>query len=289
MRSRHLAAFYTDRGVLPTSTLTARYPVLNRISLHALSGDVWFQVLVFVVTGVFAALVVVGYRTTLVTAVSWVLLLSLQLRNPLVLNGGDGLFVRLFFWGTLLPLGERWSIDAARRGEAYTQRERVASVASAGLLTQVVVVYAVNAVLKLRGDLWLSGDAVRYVFSLDQFTVLLGEFVARTRGVVGASGTPQRTATRVARLGVHGGAPGDAPDDEPGSVPADIRRRPPPVPAGIRLGQHRGKGAGFPRKVGYPRVRRATQREAATASFPRRRVDHENLVVPCHNGGRGRR
>ncbi|MFC7176276.1 hypothetical protein [Halosegnis marinus] len=51
-------------------------------------------------------------------------------------------------------------------------------MATAGLLVQVFVVYGVNAVIKLRGEAWRSGEAVRYVFGIDALTVGLGDALA---------------------------------------------------------------------------------------------------------------
>jgi len=179
LRARYLVAFYTDFGVLPRAALREQYPAFARLSLHALSGDAWVQAALFVIAGGFAVAFLCGYRTTLVTVVSFLLLASLHARNPLVLNAGDSLLRRLLFWGVFLPLGGRWSVDALRDGRDGRDGERVASVASAALLVQVVIVYTANAAFKLRGDLWVRGDAIRYVFSLDQFTVLFGDVLAR--------------------------------------------------------------------------------------------------------------
>ncbi|MFC4549546.1 MULTISPECIES: HTTM domain-containing protein [Halorussus] len=188
-RSRNLVAFYTDAGVLPRAALRESYPLLARFSLHALSGSPLVQAALLTVAVVFGLALLSGYRTRLATAGSLVLLVSLHARNPLVLNGGDALLRRLLFWGLFLPLGERWSADALRRRGAPSDdaapRRRVASVASAALLVQVVLVYTVNAGLKLRGDLWLRGEAVRYVLSLDQFTVLLGDVLANYPTLLG--------------------------------------------------------------------------------------------------------
>lgn len=52
------------------------------------------------------------------------------------------------------------------------------SVASAALLLQVVIVYTANVVAKFHGEIWLRGDGLAYVFSLGQFTVLLGDHLA---------------------------------------------------------------------------------------------------------------
>ncbi len=169
-------AFYTDGGVLPRSLLAALYPGYATASLHALSGALPFQLGLFALAAVAALALLVGYRTRLAAVVSLVLLVSLQLRNPLVLNSGDVLLRRLLFWGCLLPLGSRWAVDSGTRDSEPT--DSVVGLATAGLLAQVVAVYATNAAVKLRADVWLRGDAVRYAFQLDHFTVGLGNAVA---------------------------------------------------------------------------------------------------------------
>lgn len=173
MRSRDLVAFYTDSGVLPREALVSDYS--DPVSLHALSGEAWVVALLFLVAGAFALAMIVGYRTRIATIVSWLLLLSLHVRNPMILNGGDVLLRVLLFWAIFLPLGERWAIDARRIDR---DRSSVATVATIAVLVQMVVMYVTNAVHKTQGELWLNGEAVIYVFSLDQFTILLGNVLA---------------------------------------------------------------------------------------------------------------
>lgn len=175
LRSRDLVAFYTDFGVLPRAALVSTFSSLHGLSVHAVSGEAWVQAVLFLLAGGFAAALLVGYRTPLATVASWLLLLSLQSRNPLVLNSGDTLLNALLLWGIFLPLGERWSVDSLRSDR---RRPRVVGVATAALLLQVVLVYSTNAAFKLSGDLWRRGEAIHYVFSLDQFTVLLGDVIA---------------------------------------------------------------------------------------------------------------
>jgi hypothetical protein len=174
-RAPDLVAFYTDAGVLPRAALRESFPGFARVSLHTISGAAWVQAALFLIAAGFALALVAGYRTTVVTVVSWVLLVSLHARNPVLLNGGDSLLRRLLFWGIFLPLGERWSVDALRGGES---RRRVATLATAALLLQVVIVYTLNGVFKLRSDVWTSGEALRYVLALDQLTVFLGDLLA---------------------------------------------------------------------------------------------------------------
>ncbi|PSP99766.1 HTTM domain-containing protein [Halobacteriales archaeon QS_4_70_19] len=179
LRSRALVAHYTDRGVLPRPALREVYGPLADISLHALSGGVALQVALFALAGLAALALTAGYRTRLAAVVSWLLLVSLHARNPLVLNAGDSVLRRLLFWGLFLPLGGTWSVDAFT-GERDTSDRNgtVVGVATAALLVQVVLVYALNAVIKLRGEAWPSGTAVRYVLGIDHLTVLLGDALA---------------------------------------------------------------------------------------------------------------
>jgi hypothetical protein len=175
LRARDLTAFYTDAGVLPRTLLFDLYPTVGRLSLFALSGSVAWAAALFLLTAGVAVALVAGYRSRLAACCLFVLLLSVHARNLPILNAGDSLLRRLLLWGALLPLGARWGLDA-KRGE--TGRDRVVSIATAGLLVQAFVVYAVNAVIKLRGEAWRSGDAVRYVFGVDALTVGLGDALA---------------------------------------------------------------------------------------------------------------
>nr|WP_245799948.1 HTTM domain-containing protein [Haladaptatus litoreus] len=79
-------------------------------------------------------------------------------------------------WSVFLPLGERWSVDSCRIDRPA---RRVVSFASAGLLVQVVIVYTANALFKLRGDMWMDGVAVQYIFSLQSYTTSFGDFLAQ--------------------------------------------------------------------------------------------------------------
>ena len=123
LRARDLGAFYTDDGVLPRALLAddigSRTPWLTLgfgVVPHFWFGGGAGQASWFVVAGLTAGLLLVGWQTRWVTVASWVLLTSLQSRNPIALNGGDAILRLLLFWSMLLPLGARWSLDAARAG-----------------------------------------------------------------------------------------------------------------------------------------------------------------------------
>jgi hypothetical protein len=172
LRYPDVVAFYTDSGVLPRSTLAELYPVLGDVSPLAVSGATWLPLVALGLTALAGVALMVGYRPRLSAGIAFVLLVAIQLRNPVVLNAGDTLFRRLLFWSLLLPLGCGWE------DEVPESATRVASAGTAGILLQVLAVYVTNSLMKFRGTYWHQGTAVRYVFQLDHLTVRAGDVAA---------------------------------------------------------------------------------------------------------------
>ena len=172
-RFTDLGAHYTDDGVLPRSALSEVWP----LSVHVLGGSAAFETIPFLVAGLFAGLLLVGYRTGLATCVSWFMLLSVQARNPIILQGGDVLLRLLLFWGIFLPLGERWSVDMARRKSGVQSSDRTVSLATAAFILQLCFVYWFGAALKSH-PIWRSeGTAVYYALSIEQLATPLGKYL----------------------------------------------------------------------------------------------------------------
>jgi len=181
LRLGDVRAFYTDAGVLPRGLLFETYSTIGRLSLHALSGGLAWQLALFGATAVAALALAAGYRTRLATVATLVLVGSLHARNPVVLTFGDSILRRLLVWSVLLPLGARWSVDATGSqglSPDSGDSDGVASLATAGLVLQVLAIYGVNALIKARGDAWPDGVAVPLVFGMDAFTVGLGDLLA---------------------------------------------------------------------------------------------------------------
>lgn len=172
-RSRSLVAFYTDQGVLTRQeAITFNNPF--RYSIYYIGGSPVFVGVLFCVAGVIAALLLVGYRTRLMTFLSWVFLLSLCNRNLLVLTGADVLLSSLTFWGMFLPLGARFSVDEALRSDDQAQpANNYFSVATIAITCQVLFVYFFGALLK-NGSEWIpDGTAVYFALHIDTFATPL--------------------------------------------------------------------------------------------------------------------
>ncbi len=162
MRARDLTAMYTGSGVISIENAQRYLSNPLRWSLHLLNGSYEYQVTLFCIAAVAATMMLFGWQTRLATIVSWVMLLSLQNRNPLVTNGGDLLFRMLLFWSIFTPLGARWSIDAIKRplyGVAF-------SPACICLMLQLCLLYWFTGNFKSNVH-WYNGTALEEVFRFD--------------------------------------------------------------------------------------------------------------------------
>ena len=172
--------FYTDWGVLPRAEALAGESIdtwntswLWHPSLLLLTDSVVGQALWFALAGVAAVALLVGYKTRLATILAWFLVLSLHIRNPLILSGGDALLCLLLFWGMFLPLGAWWSIDRLRDPAAARTPARVCSVGTQAVMFQVCFMYLIASTLKF-GPEWHDGMAVYYALNLDAFAQPFG-------------------------------------------------------------------------------------------------------------------
>lgn len=193
LRSGDISSFYTDQGVLPRKDwleLTYHW----YFSLHAASGEIWWQVVLFLVAGFFALMLLVGYRTKLASFMSWLLLASLLNRNIFIIQAGDILLLVMAFWSIFLPIGARWSIDAALRPELKKQpnlliydnknSQQYFSVATIAVIFQVLALYFFTALLK-DGPAWrYPFEAAHYAVSLQHFATPIGFWFSEFKSIL---------------------------------------------------------------------------------------------------------
>ncbi|RME65344.1 MAG: HTTM domain-containing protein, partial [Alphaproteobacteria bacterium] len=180
------ADFFSDKGVLPRA---AALEALSgyRFSLYLANGKTAFVLLLMAVQVLAALALILGWRTRAMTALNWLLLASLVNRNPIILQGGDQLITLLAFWGMFLPLGARFSIDAALDANAApAPGDGHLSVATAAMLGQVLYVYFFGALLK-ESPIWIpEGLAVYYATQLDSFATPIGHWLRDQLGLTRA-------------------------------------------------------------------------------------------------------
>lgn len=129
-----------------------------------------------------------GLFTRVMQVLALICYVSLNSRNLFFEDGGTGCCVLLTIWTLLLPLGDRYSLDALRaaarlpnvasRVQARELMEQpFVSLAALALLLQAAAIYWLNAAHK-SGHTWHNGDAVHLVLWQHRVNTPLGLWLA---------------------------------------------------------------------------------------------------------------
>ena len=179
IRATDLEAHYSNMGVLPLHVLHQYVWLPQFFSFHALSGLWQFELVLFLLAACFAVSLLLGYKTRVSTVATWLLLLSLQNRNPLIEQGGDDLLRMLLFWGMFLPWGRFYSYDATQKPplSGTSSGTSYFSAATVAYIVQVGIVYVSTALLKNSPEWSSDGTALYYALSLDQILMPGGKLI----------------------------------------------------------------------------------------------------------------
>lgn len=173
-RSRSLIAHYTDSGVLPRDVIINFFSE-NYFSLYYINGSISWSVFLFIINFLCSIALIFGYKTRLTIVLCWILNLSLQNRNLILLQGGDVLLRLLIFWAMFLPLGSKYSIDNALSTNKDKKEPNFAiSGATFAVLIQVSIVYFFNFLHKSKSNYYHDGTAIYFTLMLDDFATSLG-------------------------------------------------------------------------------------------------------------------
>lgn len=172
IRFSSLEAHYTIQGVVPFKAVELSFWKKGFFSLFELSDQYGFALLFFVLTSIIYTCLLLGYKTKLVSLLSWLMLVSLQNRNTLVNQGGDDLMRMLLFWGIFLPWGNYYAIDAKKKTGCETS---YLDIPALGYISLLFSVYFFTGVLKHSPEWESEGTALYYALSLDQMTWPLGK------------------------------------------------------------------------------------------------------------------
>ena len=181
-RSHSLVAHYTDIGTLSRADLLNLFGGQWFVSIYMASGLSWVIAALFIIAGIFALMMLVGYRTRLATIVSFFFLISLHARNPLVLQGGDVIFRIILLWMIFLPTGICWSVDRLLNRIAPAKNKMTISPATVAYIIQVILIYVMAGTFK-TGIAWHDGTAVYYALSIDQLIRPAGAYLRSFTGI----------------------------------------------------------------------------------------------------------
>lgn len=175
IRLSDLTAHYTNEGVLPTSVVYSNHWREGYFSFFLWSDALWWQYLLFSIAILFSFFFLVGYFTRFSTLVIWLLILSVHVRNPFIIQGGDEVLRIGFFWFLFLPLANHYSVDSFYLNK--NSETKVFSAASVGFMLLIFAVYFFSALLKTSAEWRSDGTALYYALSLDQMAYSFGKWL----------------------------------------------------------------------------------------------------------------
>ena len=163
------SSFFSGSGVLPDSGYDGRQSAVW--SVLDLTDSGLAVGLVVAGLSVAALFLIAGLYTRVAAVVVFVLLVSLERRNPFVFNSGDGLLKVIAFYMVLAPAGASLSLDRWRKARDtfwfFPLREpwplRLMQV-------QLSVLYLSTVWTKLSGTTWNDGTAISYAARLEDLT-----------------------------------------------------------------------------------------------------------------------
>jgi hypothetical protein len=106
----HAHAFLSDEGFVPRSLVPDRPPFF--LSLFFWFEGTFFTRVLLLMTVFCAISFAFGWRTRFFGWMTWILLTSVQWRNPLIGHSGDVLLRSLLFFANWMPLGRVYSFDS---------------------------------------------------------------------------------------------------------------------------------------------------------------------------------
>ncbi len=161
----NLERYFSSGAVIPFDLVkNDPYAWMGLFSLAPDSNALLYgHAIVFTVASV---LLLLGVFPRIMALVVCYVNISLQFRNPYILNSGDRLFQIAAGLAVLMPLGRRWSVDAWARARLRKPRSPMMAVYGQRLLQLTVAyVYLSSCIAKLMNVRWLKGIALRDVLS----------------------------------------------------------------------------------------------------------------------------
>lgn len=188
IRATDLKVMYTDGGMFPRADICRLITSVWNWSFHFASGSPGYQAMLFGIAALLAAALMLGYETRIAVIGSWLMLISIHHRVPVINSGAEILLRMLLFWAMFLPLGRSWSLDAwlAKRRSitpAHGREEPVTSVGSTAILLQMGLMYFFSAFFKTNSQ-WTGGTALSGVFAHDFYSSPAGVYLLQFPGLL---------------------------------------------------------------------------------------------------------
>jgi len=173
----NLFAFFDDHGIFMRKDAVIQSSPYAW-SLYYIDGSVGWAYLLFCLTLLAGIALLFGYRTRLAIVICWVLSVSLTNRISIFSSGAHMLLPLLLFWAMFLPLGARFSVDAALSDAPKGDNSYVSAGTFAALL-QMGILYLFSALLKTGASWHDAANAIYYVTNTPEMSTPLGAYLGQ--------------------------------------------------------------------------------------------------------------
>jgi hypothetical protein len=184
-RMGDFTAHYTLGGLYPKNAF-----VENAVNTFLLSqgwnAPNFWPALLFTLISLTSFCLLIGYKSRLMAFLTWVLMVHIHNRNPMVLHSGDVLFRSLLFWAIFLPINARYAIEKMKGEEGKPIGNAYFGGSSIAITLQIAIVYFGSALFKTGKEWWPEGTAAYYALSLEHYTTSFGAWMSNFHGLLRA-------------------------------------------------------------------------------------------------------
>ena len=158
--------WYSEAGLLPGDAAQVIAGKLLPSPLHYVQSPQAIRI-AFGFTALAALGLTVGWRTKLMSILYYGAMISLHNRNTVSASGADVLLLIFGFNLMLSPCGAAYSVDSwlANRKRGTVADPLILAWSLRLFQIQICLVYAMAAILKCNGNLWINGSAIHYVLN----------------------------------------------------------------------------------------------------------------------------
>jgi hypothetical protein len=174
--------YYSDIGLVPRSVLPEVYRTSNTFSLMNGLSEAWQAQLFFSAWIVVIVLLMLGIHARWMAVLNFILVVSVQERNPFILDGADTVMRVMSLWLIFLPLADYYSFDAWHKRWQRAGRSQSISILRTPSVPhtafafpyrlaqlQVGIIYLSAFFSKLVGESWRNGEALYQAIQLKTF------------------------------------------------------------------------------------------------------------------------
>ncbi|OFD35968.1 hypothetical protein BWGOE3_57370 [Bacillus mycoides] len=160
----------------PDSFFSAHF--VSGLSLYTLNDSILYFNIIYSIGIIINTLYLLGIKTRITGVLNFILIYSLYVRNPTVLDGGNNILTIILFFLMFAEVNRYFSVTNEKSTDDNKIFNMIHNFAIYLCLFQVCVLYFFAGLAKSQGHMWYNGTALYYILQIDEFTQpVLAQFI----------------------------------------------------------------------------------------------------------------